>query len=91
MSNGQFEMLSGSNRSWGDSYLRRWGLTLCERRSLGKEREVVAVAQKLAVVLHHLWVTGEEYQLLRQPVNDDSDKPIIELSGSTRELVEIAA
>jgi transposase len=27
---------------------------------------VVAVARKLAVLLHRLWVTGEEYEPLRQ-------------------------
>jgi len=30
----------------------------------GKRRAVVAVARKLAVLLHRLWVTGEVYQPL---------------------------
>ena len=29
---------------------------------------VVAVARKLAVVLHRLWVSGAPYELHRQPV-----------------------
>jgi transposase len=50
-----------------DSELRRWGLTLAARgASLGKKRAIVAVARKLAVVLHHLWITGEEYRPLYQ-------------------------
>lgn len=31
-------------------------------------RAVVAVARKLAVLLHHLWVTGEDYIPLRMGV-----------------------
>ena len=29
-----------------------------------KKRAVVAVARKLSVLLHHLWVTGEKYEPL---------------------------
>src|SRR6266404_3696009 len=50
----------------GDTDLRRWGLKLCERGGKnGKKRAVVAVARKLAVLLHRLWVTGEVYEPLR--------------------------
>src|ERR1017187_5004332 len=49
-----------------DCDLRRWGLKLAERggRS-GKKRAIIAVARKLAVLLHHLWVSGEVYEPLR--------------------------
>jgi len=33
--------------------------------ALGKRRAVVGVARKLAVLLHHLWVSGETYEPLR--------------------------
>jgi transposase len=48
---------------WGpDSDLRRWGLALAERgANKGKKRAVVAVARRLAILLHHLWKTGEVY------------------------------
>ena len=50
-----------------DSDLRRYGLRLCERGGKNaKKRAVVAVARKLAVLLHHLWVTGEVYAPLHQ-------------------------
>ena len=50
-----------------DCDLRRWGLSLAERGGLNaKKRAVVGVARKLAVLLHRLWVTGEDYQPLRQ-------------------------
>ena len=46
-----------------DTDLRRFGLKLAERGgSAAKKRAVVAVARKLSVLLHRLWVTGEEYQ-----------------------------
>jgi transposase len=49
-----------------DSDLRRWGLKLAERGGKNaKKRAVVAVARKLAVLLHRLWVSGEVYEPLR--------------------------
>lgn len=48
-----------------DTDLRRFGLRLCERGGkAAKKRAIVAVARKLAVLLHRLWVTGEEYEPL---------------------------
>lgn len=45
-----------------DSALRRWGLNLAGRGGKNaRKRAVVAVARKLAVLLHRLWVTGTEY------------------------------
>jgi len=49
-----------------DSDLRRWGLRLAEHGGKNaKKRAVVAVARKLAVLLHRLWVSGEVYEPLR--------------------------
>src|ERR1700731_2466907 len=49
-----------------DSDLRRWGLKLCERGgSNAKKRAIIAVARKLSVLLHKLWVSGEVYEPLR--------------------------
>lgn len=45
-----------------DSALRRWGLKLAGRNEPNaRKRAVVAVARKLAVLLHRLWKTGEHY------------------------------
>lgn len=50
----------------GDSDLRRHGLAIAERGGKkAKKRAVVAVARKLAVLLHRLWITGEAYDPLR--------------------------
>lgn len=59
------------SRRGPDTDLKRWGLQLAQRgeKSTGKKakrRAVVAVARKLAVLLHRLWVSGEEYEPLRQ-------------------------
>jgi transposase len=49
-----------------DTDLRRWGLALAARgKKNAKKRAVVAVARKLAVLLHRLWVTAEVYKPLR--------------------------
>jgi transposase len=49
-----------------DTDLRRWGLKLAARGGKNaKKRAIVAVARKLAILLHRLWVTGEVYEPLR--------------------------
>lgn len=48
-----------------DTDLKRWGLRLAERGGKrAKKKAVVAVARKLAVLLHRLWATGEVYEPL---------------------------
>ncbi len=54
------------NRRGPDTDLKRWGLKLASHGGKnGKKRAIVAVARKLAVLLHRLWVTGEAYEPLR--------------------------
>jgi len=49
-----------------DSDLKRWGVHLARRGGKsGKKRAIVAVARKLAVLLHRLWVTGDPIGLYR--------------------------
>jgi transposase len=51
-----------------DSDLRRWGLQLASRGGKNaRQRAKVALARKLAVLMHRLWVTGEVYEPIRQP------------------------
>jgi transposase len=48
---------------WGrDSALRQWGLAKGGGAKGASKRAIVAVARKLAVLLHRLWVTGDAYQ-----------------------------
>jgi transposase len=48
-----------------DTDLKRWGLQLAGQGKNAKKRAVVAVARKLGILLHRLWVTGEVYEPLR--------------------------
>jgi transposase len=45
------------------SWLKRWGLEVMKRR--GKLRAQVAVARRLAVVLHRMWTDGTEFHARR--------------------------
>lgn len=61
-----------------DTDLRRWGLALAARgRKAAKKRAVVAVARKLAVVLHHLWRTQERYIPCRTPARAPTRVPAV--------------
>jgi transposase len=54
-----------------DCDLRRFGLKISARGGkIAKKKAIVAVARKLAVLLHHLWLTGETYQPLRRQASN---------------------
>ncbi len=54
------------SRRGPDTDLQRWGAKLAARGGKnGKKRALLAVARKLAILLHRLWVTGEVYEPLR--------------------------
>ncbi len=54
------------SRRGPDTDLKRWGLQLFARGGKNaKKRAVLAMARKLAVLLHCLWVNGEVYEPLR--------------------------
>jgi len=59
-----------------DTDLKRWGLRLAQGGKRAKRRAVVAVARKLAVLLHHLWLTGQEYEPLRLANQKASGPPL---------------
>ncbi len=49
-----------------DSALRSWGLALARR--IGAKKAKVAVARKLAVVLHAIWTDGTTFEATPGPV-----------------------
>ena len=58
-----------------DTDLKRWGLKLSARGGKNaKKRAIVAMARKLAILLHHLWVSGEVYEPLRNSQQCCADK-----------------
>jgi transposase len=55
------------SRRGPETDLKRWGLEIAAKgNKKAKKRAVVAVARKLAVLLHRLWVSGEVYEPLRK-------------------------
>jgi transposase len=48
------------------SALRAWGLSVAKRRGMARAR--VAVARKLAVILHRMWADGSEFRWGKQAV-----------------------
>jgi transposase len=50
-------LLTGSRGRW--STLKAWGMGIAKRR--GMQKAVVAVARKLAIVLHRMWRDGTEF------------------------------
>jgi len=56
-----------------DTDLRRKGLEIAARGGKrAKKRAVIAVARRLSVLLHHLWITGEVYEPLRIATKRDA-------------------
>lgn len=79
-----------------DSDLRRWGLKLKNRGGKAPaQRAAVAVARKLGILLHRLWLTEEAYEPLRRPEEnlEFQTKPRTrsrtQLCESVDELVEV--
>jgi transposase len=55
------------SRQGPDSDLKQWGLMIAAKgKKKAKRRAVVAVARKLAILLHRLWVDGQPYQPQRR-------------------------
>ncbi|MEM7515452.1 MAG: IS110 family transposase [Planctomycetota bacterium] len=49
-----------------DCALRRFGLRLCERGGkAARKRAATAVARKLAILMHRIWISEEEYEPMR--------------------------
>src|SRR3954469_8514478 len=51
-------LLTGRRSRW--STLKAWGMSVAKRR--GMQKAVVAVARKLAIVLHRMWRDGSEFR-----------------------------
>jgi transposase len=47
-------------RTMAGSQIKSWGMRLM--RTKGRRRAVVAVARKLAVLLHRMWIDGTEFR-----------------------------
>ncbi len=47
-------------RAVANSEIKSWGLRLIRRK--GRRRAVVAIAGKLAVVMHRMWIDGTKFR-----------------------------
>jgi len=63
------------------SALRAWGMSIAKRP--GHKRAVVAVARKLAIVMHRMWLDGTEFRWTRAD-GSQSDDTFAITSGAKR-------
>jgi len=57
------QVLLCCTKKW--SSLKAWGMAIARRRGL--KRAIVAVARKLAVILHRMWLDGTEFRWGKEP------------------------
>jgi transposase len=57
------QSLLSHSRKW--SWLKAWGMRVAQRR--GRRRAIVAVARRLAVILHRMWVDGTDFRWSNGP------------------------
>ncbi len=57
------QVLLCCTKKW--SSLKAWGMAIARRRGL--QRAIVAVARKLAVILHRMWLDGTEFRWGKEP------------------------
>ena len=50
------------------SWLKRWGVDVARRR--GKVRAQVAVARRLAVIMHRMWINGTPFHWTRDAADE---------------------
>jgi transposase len=58
------QILLTQSRHW--SWLKAWGMRVAQRR--GMRRAIVAVARRLAVILHRMWTDGTDFRWGSEPV-----------------------
>jgi transposase len=55
-------VLMTHSRKW--SWLKAWGMKIVQHRSM--KRAIVAVARRLAVIMHRMWVDNTEFRWTRE-------------------------
>jgi len=46
------------------SWLKAWGMAIARRR--GKGKAIIAIARRIAVILHRMWTDGTEFRWTRE-------------------------
>jgi len=70
-----------------DSELKRWGEAHVGTNANQRKRTIVAMARKLAVLMHHLWATGEVYDPFYHTHREER-KAALEAWKATQESVK---
>lgn len=60
-------VLLGTDKKW--SSLRAWGMKIAKRRGFHKAR--IAVARKLAIVLHRMWIDDRDFYWSKAPADNN--------------------
>jgi transposase len=56
------QVLLANVKKW--SWLKAWAMNIAKRR--GRQKAVVALARRLAVIMHRMWSDGTEFCWTRQ-------------------------
>ncbi len=59
-----YEAAQAMMRSKKWSWLKAWGMQIARRR--GMKKAIVALARRLAVIMHRIWVDGTEFRWTRE-------------------------
>jgi hypothetical protein len=59
--------------------LKAWGMSIAKRR--GHKRAIVAVARKLAIVMHRMWLDGTQFRWTNADGLQADDKPGIKMEA----------
>jgi transposase len=46
------------------SWLKAWGMKIARRR--GMKRAIIAVARRLAIIMHRMWMDGTDFRWTRE-------------------------
>jgi transposase len=60
-----YEAAQSMLRSKKWSWLKAWAMQIARRR--GMKKAIVALARRLAVIMHRIWVDGTEFRWTREP------------------------
>ena len=68
-----YEAAQSLLRSKRWSWLKAWAMQVARRR--GMKKAIVALARRLAVIMHRIWVDGAEFRWTREAATTAAGKP----------------
>ena len=84
-----YEAAQSMLRSKKWSWLKAWAMQIARRR--GMKKAIVALARRLAVIMHRIWADGTEFRWTREQANaqqrrEDSQNEILKLRAQKLDL-----